>query len=150
MSLAVLLQTSRASAEATVERLQACGIEEAQVIDQPNVIARLASGGSYRVRVGVPEQELAAAQAELARWDAEARPRVRKLAREVQVGLSCASLPAAALGAWFATWPKANLWSWAAVIGLWLLGLSAWALRSRRHPERAENPAAPEELSPKS
>ena len=130
MALAVLLQTSRVSAEATVERLLARDIA-AEIIDQPNSIVRLASGGNYRVRVAVPEEQLDAARAEIAAWEAEAAPRVNALARQVQLGLLGASLPAIALGAWFLTQPAQAFWRWALVIGVWLTGLGVWVFWTR-------------------
>jgi len=130
MPLSVLVQTSHASAEATVERLLALGID-AHVIDEPNALVKLASGGSYRVRVAVPEAELARAREELARWEVEAAPRVSQLARGVERGLLLTWLPPLVpLGVWL-TRPGANALLWLA-LGLWLGGLVAWVVWSRR------------------
>ena len=126
MALAVLLQTSRVSAEATVERLQALAID-AQVIDHPNVFAKFMSFGSYRVRVAVPEAELARAQLEIERWASEARPRVRELAREVQLGLLIASLPALALCVGLVLARAESALLWLTVVPVWFAGLLAWA-----------------------
>ena len=130
MPLSVLVQTSHASAEATVERLLALGID-AHVIDEPNALVKLASGGSYRVRVAVPETELERARAELARWEVEAGPRVNQLARGVERGLLLTWIPPLVpLGVWL-TRPGATALLWAA-LGLWLGGLLAWIAWSRR------------------
>lgn len=133
MTLAVLLQTSRVSAEATVERLQAAQID-AQVVDDPNVWVKLASAGNYRVRVAVPEEELERARGELARLARESEPRVRSLAREVQLVLVCATFAAALLGTLlFRFGARVAL---GGATGLWILCLAAWVVRSRaRAPE---------------
>ena len=138
MALAVLVQTSLVSAEATVARLEERGIE-AVLIDRPNVIAWLVSGGNYRTRVAVPEESLPEAKAELARWEAEAKPRVAALARDVQRGLLLASLPAF-LGAVLvaAAWPTSAL-GWSAVFILWLASLAVWGARSRARLPRSSS-----------
>jgi len=130
MALVPLLQTGRVAAEATAERLQALGID-AQVVDQPNLFVRLASGGNYRVRVAVPEEELEPAREELARWEEEARPRVRALAGEVGRVLVLTAIPPLGLGLWLLTRPVVPIWGLAAVLGFWLGGLAAWVLFSR-------------------
>lgn len=151
MALSVLLQTSRVSAEATVERLQALEID-AQVLDQPNVWVKLASAGTYRVRVAVPEADVERARAELARLEGEARPRVGSLAKEVQRVLLGATLAAGAVGGILlalggASSPPSSSSSsstsssgfhyelvWAA--GVWLAWIAVWVVRSRgRAPE---------------
>ncbi|MSR61009.1 MAG: hypothetical protein EXS08_00995 [Planctomycetes bacterium] len=133
MALSVLLQTSRVSAEATVERLQALEID-AQVLDQPNLWVKLASAGTYRVRVAVPEAELERARAELARLDGEAGPRVRSLANEVQRVLLVATLVAGALGGILLALGARYELAWAA--GVWLAWIAVWVVRSRgRAPE---------------
>lgn len=129
----LLLRTGRVAAEATVERLQWLGIE-ARIHDLPNVFVRLTSGGNYRVCVVVPEPELARARGELERWAEEARPRVRQLAREVQLVLVSATLAAAALGGalfWLGV-PRSAGWA----VGLWAAFLAGWVARSRRGLEK--------------
>jgi len=128
MALAVLVQTGRAAAEATVERLQALGIE-AQVLDEPNVFVKLTSGGNYRVRVVVAEEELERARAELVRWESEALPRLRPLTREVQILLGGTTLAAALLGGALLIGGVRPALPWAA--GLWVAVLAAWVVRSR-------------------
>ncbi len=135
MALSVLLQTSIPSAEATVERLDAAGIE-AFVIDRPNAIAWIATGGNYRVRVVVPEEALDAARGELARWEVEARPRIRALSREVQRALALASLPALFLGAGLFLARSSSSLAWTGVVILWLAGLGAWTASSRLRSRR--------------
>jgi hypothetical protein len=132
VALVVLLQTSRVSAEATVARLRALDID-AQVIDRPNVLLKLSSGGNYRVRVVVPEQELARAREELSRWESEARTRVQALARDVQLGLALGSLPAALLALGLLLRPPAEPCWWWLVLPAWGTGLLGWALWSRLH-----------------
>jgi hypothetical protein len=131
MPLAVLLQTSRVSAEATAERLRALGID-AQILDQPNALLKLASGGNYRVRLAVPVEDLARARAELARWEAEAAPRVRALVRAVRPGFLLGSLPALALLAWLLVRRDKATALWILLPAAWLAGLMGWALWSRR------------------
>jgi len=128
MPLTVLLQTSRASAEATVERLQALEID-AQVVDRPNLFVKLASGGNYRVRVAVPEEELGRARTEVERWEVEARPRVQGLAREVSLVLGGITLAAAVLAGLLLALgvSSGSLWGLAA----WILGVAGWVVRSR-------------------
>lgn len=93
MGSVILTQLTRVPAEATVERLKGIGIE-AHILDQPNVFTKGSTGGQYRVRVSVDEQDLERAQAELARWEIEAAPRVDALARQVGRQFLVASLPA--------------------------------------------------------
>ncbi len=131
MGLTVLLQTSRVSAEATVDRLQAAEID-AQVIDRPNPFLKLSAGGNYRVRVAVPEEDLERARAELALWETEARPRVHRLAREVQLGLMLGSLPALAVGGVFLARPPETVLVWPTLLLVWFCGLAGWAWWSRR------------------
>ena len=136
MALAVLLQTSRVSAEATVARLQALAID-ARVLDEPNVITKLASGGNYRVRVAVPEEELEQARTELARWEEEANPRVRVLAHQARLGFLLGSLPALALLLWLLLGTNRDTGLWIAITPAWLAGLLGWAFWSRWRRARA-------------
>jgi hypothetical protein len=136
VGLAEILSTSRVAAEATVDRLQALGID-AQILDAPNVFVRLTSGGNYRVRVAVPEETLARAREELARLDAAAGPRVEALARELRLGFLLASLPALALVAWLLVRADKDTGLWIAVAPVWLAGLMAWAGWSRRKAQRS-------------
>jgi hypothetical protein len=131
MELVPLVSTSRASALATVSRLRALAID-AQVIDDPNLFVRLTSGGNYRVRVLVAREDLERARAELARWEAEARPRLDSLARETRRGFLWGSIPAAALLLWLLLRSDKDSALWLAVVPAWLAGLLAWALWSRR------------------
>lgn len=140
--LSVLLATGRVSAEATLERLLAIGIE-ARILDQPNVFVRLASGGNYRVRVVVPEADLALARAELARWEVEAGPRVQALAGEVRRVLVLAALPALGLAAWLLTRDPVPKWSLPAIFGFWLGGLGAWVLWSRMRSRESQSSKEP-------
>lgn len=139
MPLAVLLSTSRVSAEATVRRLHALGIE-AEVVDEPNAFVKLASGGNYRVRVGVAEEELVRAREELARWDEDARPRVEALARGMRLGFFLGSLPALALLSWLVLRSEKDTGLWIAVVPAWLAGLMGWALWSRRQAAKSAAP----------
>ena len=135
MAFTVLVQTSLVSAEATVARLAERGIE-AVLLDRPNVIAWLVSGGNYRTRVAVPEEVLSEAKAELASWEAEAKPRIAALARDVQRGLLLASLPAfVAAVAVAAVWPTSAV-GWSGVAVLWLASLTVWGARSRSRMPR--------------
>lgn len=93
MGSVILTQLTRVPAEATVERLKGLGIE-AQILDDPNVFTKGSTGGRYLVRVSVDEQDLARAQAELARWEVEAAPRVAALGKTVGRQFLLASLPA--------------------------------------------------------
>lgn len=138
MALAVLLQTSLRSAEATVERLGARGIE-AVLVDRPNAIAWLLSGGTYRARVAVPEEALAEARAEIGRWEAEAAPRIRELAHAAQRGMLLASLPALALALGIGLARPASALGWIASFLLWLAGLAVWGVRSRAHARAPSN-----------
>lgn len=131
MALTVLLQTGRVAAEATVERLQALAIN-AQVIDRPNAFVRLSSGGNYRVRVAVPEEELERARAEIARWEVEAAPRVAVLAKEVQRGLVLASLPALAFAVVLVALRARSHAAWGGVLALWIACVAVWVWRSGR------------------
>jgi hypothetical protein len=134
MALAVLLHTSRVSAEATAERLSDLGID-ARVIDEPNVFVRIVTGGNYRVRVAVPKEELERAHAELARWAAEAHPRVRLLAGEVQrvlLGATLGALLVLAAALLLGAREYALVW----MGGTWLGLLALWVLRSRRATAR--------------
>lgn len=149
MPLAVLLSTSRISAQATVERLQALEID-AQVLDDPNVFVKLASGGSYRVRVAVPEEELERARQELAHWDRAAAPRVEALAREMRLGFFLGSLPALALLLWLVLRSEKDTGLWIAIAPAWLAGLMGWALWSRLRARRSvpATPGGGEEADP--
>jgi hypothetical protein len=131
MPLTVLLSTSRVSAEATVARLQDRGIE-AEVSGEPNVFAKIGSGGSYRVQVLVSEEDLARAREELARMDSEAAPRVAALAREARLGFLLGSLPAVALAVWILLREDKDTGLWIAFAPTWLAGLLGWAAWSRR------------------
>lgn len=131
MAHTVLLSTSRVAARATLERLQALGID-ARVDDDPNGFVKLTSGGNYRLRVAVPEEDLERARAELARWELEARPRVQALAREVRRGFLFGSLPALALLAWLIVREDKDTYLWIALAPAWLAGLMGWAFWSRR------------------
>ena len=142
MALAELVQTGRVAAEATVARLQAFEID-AHVIDEPNVFVKLASGGNYRVRVVVPEEDLERARAELARWEREAAPRVRALAREARLGLFVSALPALALLVWILLRRDKDTGLWIAIVPAWLAGLMGWALWSRRKTSKAGAPEKP-------
>lgn len=146
MALAVLLQTGRVAAEATVARLQALAID-AEVLDEPNVFVKLACGGNYRVRVAVPEEDLERARGELALWAREAGPRVEGLARSIRLGFFLGSLPALALLLWLVLRSDKKTALWIMLAPAWLAGLMAWAWWSRRReiqempPEgREENP----------
>ncbi len=137
VSLAVLLQTGRVAAQATVARLQALAID-AQVLDEPNVFVKLASGGNYRVHVAVPEEELERSRTELARWEADAGPRVEALTRELRFGFLLGSLPALALLLWLLLRHEKNTGLWLAIVPAWLAGLMGWAFWDRRRRARAE------------
>ncbi|HEX6883288.1 MAG TPA: hypothetical protein VF530_07890 [Planctomycetota bacterium] len=131
MPLVKLLSTSRVAAEATAARLAALGIE-AEVIGEPNVFVKVASGGNYRVQVIVDETQLARAKEELARLDAAAGPRVAALTRQVRVGFLLGSLPALALALWLLLREDKDTLLWIALVPAWLVGLMAWAAWSRR------------------
>ena len=135
MALAVLLSTSRVAAEATVGRLQALEIE-AEVVGEPNVLAKLVTGGNYQVQVAVQEESLARAREELARLDEAARPRVAALARGMRLGFLLGSLPALALFFWLLVRGDKQTGLWLALVPAWLAGLMGWAAWSRRR-ERA-------------
>lgn len=137
MALAVLLQTGRVAAEATVARLQALAID-AQVLGEPNVFVKLASGGNYRVHVVVPEEELERARTELARLEQDARPRVEALTRQMRCGFLLGSLPALALLLWLLLRSEKDTGLWLAIVPAWLAGLMGWALWSRWRRTRAE------------
>jgi hypothetical protein len=130
MAFVQLLSTSRVAAETTVARLEARGIE-AEVVGEPNVFVKLASGGNYRVQVLVPEESLAQAREELARLNAAAGPRVDALARQVRVGFLVGSFPALALALWLVLREDKDTLLWIAVVPAWLVGLLAWAAWSR-------------------
>jgi hypothetical protein len=134
--LTVLLETSRVAAEATVAHLQALEID-AQVLDEPNVFTKLASGGNYRVRVAVPEEELERSRTELARWDQDAEPRVAALTRQMRFGFLLGSLPALALLLWLLLRSKKDTGLWLAIVPAWLAGLMGWAFWDRRRRARA-------------
>ena len=129
MALQVLLSTSRVSAEATVERLVELGLD-AQVLDHPNVFVKLASGGNYRVRVAVPEEELERARAEIQRWADESEGRVRGLAQEVQRVLVGAGVLGLVVGGGGAALGVVRPWLWG--LASWAGWLLIWTLRSRR------------------
>jgi hypothetical protein len=135
MTLSVVLHTSSVSAEATVERLRGAGIE-AVLLERPNAIVRVLSGGNYRVGVAVPESDLERARAELARWELEAAPRVRAMARAAGVGIALASLPAVVLTVWFLARPPRAWGWWYSVLAVWGAGVWLWGVRSRRQAER--------------
>jgi len=127
MGFVVLTQLSQVSALATCERLAALGIE-AQILDQPNLFTKGATGGRYVVRVAVAEQDLERARAELARWEVEAAPRVAALAHELRPQFLLGSLPALVLVvlglAGVLPWDWE--WHWAAgMVGLWFGGVVA-------------------------
>lgn len=144
MPLAVLLSTSRVAALATVERLHALDID-ARVLDDPNVFVKLASGGNYRVRVAVPEEELERARQELALWDRDATPRVEALAREMRLGFLLGSSPALALLLWLVLRSRKDTGLWIAIVPAWLAGLMGWALWSRMRGKRASGRERDEE-----
>lgn len=135
MALAVLLQTGRVAAEATVARLQAIEID-AEVLGEPNVFVKVACGGNYRVRVAVPEEELARARAELDVWEKEAGPRVAGLVRSLRRGFFLGSLPALALLLWLVLRDDKKTGLWIMLAPAWLAGLMAWAWWSRRREAR--------------
>ena len=126
MSHAELLQTGRVAAEATVRRLAALEID-AEVLDEPNVFTKLTSGGNYRVRVVVAEEDLERARTELARWEGESAPRVEALARE-------------ALVVWLLLRSNKQTSLWIATIPAWLVGLMSWAFWSRRRNRKTAPP----------
>jgi hypothetical protein len=126
-----LLRTSPVAAIATVERLLERGVE-ADVGDVPNRIVQLLSGGHYRVSVLVPAGDLERARTELALWEAASAPRVTALARDVQRGLLLASLPGVGLAAFLLVGGSTSVGAWFGVLGLFLAGIVAWTLASRR------------------
>ena len=130
MALTELLSTSRVSAEATVERLQALGID-AQTLDVPNVFVRATSGGNYRVRVVVPEEGLERARAELARWELEATPRVKALAREVGLSLALTLVPCSLVILYLVTHDPVPSWGPIAVFASLFGSIGLWVLWSR-------------------
>lgn len=138
MGFVVLTQLAHVSAVATCDRLAAIGIE-AQILDQPNLFTKGATGGRYVVRVAVDEQDLELARAELARWEIEAAPRVASLARELRPQFLLGSLPALVLLVLVLVGVLRWDWNWlwgAGVLGLWFGGVvavMAW------HRERGEN-----------
>jgi hypothetical protein len=123
MSFVVLTQLTRVAAVATCERLATLGIE-AQILDQPNLFTKGSTGGMYRVRVAVDEQDLERAQAELARWEVEAAPRVASLARELRPQFLLGSLPALVLLGLILGGVLGGKWI-AVALGLWFGGVVA-------------------------
>ncbi|MEQ1894162.1 MAG: hypothetical protein ABL998_16595 [Planctomycetota bacterium] len=147
MAYVFLMQATRVSAEATVERLQGLGID-AQLVDAPNVFARLSSAGTYRVRVAVPEGELERARGELARWELEAGPRVARLGRTVGLIFFFGSLPALVMLA-VLFWrgesdPKLAL----GTLCVWLGGLLGLAYGLRLRERRIRRSGALPEIEP--
>lgn len=125
-----LVRTSAPAALATVERLQERGID-ADVDEVPNRIVQLLSGGNYQVSVMVRAEALEEARAELARWSAEAAPRVASLAREVRRGVLLALAPGAVLAVVLVAVGSTSALAWGSVLLLLLLGLAAWVVVSR-------------------
>jgi hypothetical protein len=148
MALVLLVSTSRVSAEATADRLEALGIET-ELQGRPNVFVRVTSGGNYRVRVLVPEEELARAREELARWEAESAPRLRSLTREVGRSLVLAALPSVALAALLLTRDPVPKWTPYAFLGALIASLAGWVAWSRsRWRKQAASSAEPAALPP--
>ena len=122
-----------------MERLQIEKID-AQIVDRPNLFVKVASGGNYRVRVAVPEDELERARVELERWETEARPRVKGLAREVNLVLGALTLAAALLGGALLVLGIASGPLWA--MGAWAVGVCVWVVRSRGQVARGATDSA--------
>jgi len=78
----VVHTASTTAVNTVLERLSSRGID-AVAIDQPNVIALIIAFGTYRVRIAVPDEQVAEAKAVLEEWDREARPNVKRLSRQV-------------------------------------------------------------------
>jgi len=79
----VVHKASTTAVDTVLERLCSRGID-AVAIDDPNFIALLISFGTYRVRIAVPDEQVAEAKEILAEWDREALPKVQRLSRQVQ------------------------------------------------------------------
>lgn len=128
----VLLQTSPEAAEAIVERLNAEGVH-AEIVDRPGFLALLFAFGTYRVRIGVPVDELEAAREVMARWEPEAKANVHALARVVQRQFLLATLPALlVVGTSWVLSGTVRPAVLAAALLAWLVAFLALAARERR------------------
>ena len=90
--LLVLLQTSIPTAESICERLNDQDVH-AEVIDRPSSLALALAFGTYRVRVGVPAEQLETARRLLDSWEPETKANVDALARKVYGQLFGALIP---------------------------------------------------------
>ena len=91
--LEVLLQTSIPTAEALIQRFLANEVD-ADLVDRPSTLAVVLAFGTYRVRVGVPAEQVARARQLLAEWEPETRANVKELAGKVYRQFALASIPA--------------------------------------------------------
>ncbi len=76
-----------------VARLRAEGIE-AHAVDQPGFLVLLLSFGTYRIRIGVPDDQAERTRATIAEWDRASAPVVREMTRQVRRQVLLASIPA--------------------------------------------------------
>jgi len=93
---AVLLQTSIPTAEALVRRFLAHEVD-ADLVDRPSTLAVLLAFGTYRVRIGVPRDQLERARRLMAEWEPGTRANVKELAGKVYRQLALATIPAVAV-----------------------------------------------------
>ena len=93
---AVLLQTSIPTAEALVRRFLAHEVD-ADLVDRPSTLAVLLAFGTYRVRIGVPPDQIERARRLLSEWEPETRANVKELAGKVYRQMALAAIPAVAV-----------------------------------------------------
>ena len=92
----MLLQTSIPAAEALVRRLLAHEVD-ADLVDRPSTLAVLLAFGTYRVRIGVPPDQIERARRLLSEWEPETRANVKELAGKVYRQMALAAIPAVAV-----------------------------------------------------
>lgn len=92
----VLLQTSIPTARVLVRRLAAEGID-AEIVDQPSSLSILLACGTYRVRIGVPSEQMESARGWMRDWEPDVRANVKKLSRNVYRQVLTALIPGLAV-----------------------------------------------------
>ena len=131
MARSVVHKAAPGAVNAVLERLCEGGVE-AEAVDDPNLIALFFSFGTYRVRISVPDEQVADARRVLAEWDREVGPNVAALSRQVRRQFLLAAVPAIVVAALLlglrAPWALAFL----IPLLVWFVGLVAIGVAQRR------------------
>ena len=93
MGLTVIHRGAPEAVDSVVQRLNEAGVN-AVPIDRPSFLILLVTFGTYRVRVGVPDEEVETAREILREWDVESGPLVSALTRQLRRQLALSAAPA--------------------------------------------------------